>query len=224
MRLLLGVTPEYASLFDHVVAIDHSAAMIGALWPRHLSGKDAVQADWLRLPIRDGCCDACIGDGSLNLLAYPAQYGLFFDQLLRVLKPGGKMVLRVFVRPDIGESCESVRTCAMSGRIGNFHAFKWRLAMAIAAESGDCNVGVAEVHRVFSDLFPDRSDLAARSGWCAAQIETIDAYRNAAAAYSFPKLTEVRGSFPQNLKEIDLMYGSYELAERCPMFVLQART
>jgi SAM-dependent methyltransferase len=195
--------------------------MIGALWPRNSGGKIAIQADWLHLPLREGSCDACIGDGSLNFFDCPSRYGVFFDQVQRVLRPGGRFALRVFVRPDAGESCAAVCAQAMQAGIGSFHAFKWRLAMAIAAEAGDSNVRVAEIRIVFTKLLPDREKLAAASGWSLEQIATIDAYKDAVASYSFPTLSELRGSVPAGFKEIDLKYGSYELAERCPMLVLE---
>jgi ubiquinone/menaquinone biosynthesis C-methylase UbiE len=222
--LLLGVTPEYAGLFERVVAIDHNAPMIRAMWARESHGDTAVQGDWLQLPLREASFDACIGDGCLNLLACPWQYERLFGQLRRVLRPGGRLALRVFARPDAGETCDKVYEHALGAEIGNFHAFKLRLAMALAAESGNSNVDVAAIHQVFTRLVPDRSELAARSGWSAAQIATIDAYRNAAASYSFPTLAEVRASFRRDLNEIEVLHGGYELAERCPLFVLEART
>ena len=221
LYLLLGVTPEYSRLFDRVVAIDNCAAMIGALWPGSLRGKDAVQADWLHLPLREGSCDACIGDGSLNFFSCPSQYGLFFHQVQRVLRPGGRFALRVFVRPAAGETCAAVCEHALRAGIGSFHAFKWRLAMAIAAESGDSNVRVAHIREVFVSLLPDREQLAAASGWSVDDIGTIDAYRDAAASYSFPTLSQLRDSVPACFKEIDLRYGTYELSERCPILVLE---
>ena len=220
-HLLLGVTPEYASMFDRVVAVDNSEAMIGALWPGNARGKYAIQADWLQLPVRESSCDACIGDGSLNFFACPSQYGVFYRQIQRVLRPGGRAALRIFSRPDAGETRTAVYEDAMRSAIGSFHAFKWRLAMAIAAEAGDSNVRVADIRRMFMELFPDREQLATASGWHLEDIATIDAYRDAVASYSFPTLSEVRDSLPTGLTEIGLMYGNYELSERCPMLVVE---
>ena len=223
LHLLLGVTPEYARMFDRVVAVDRSAAMIGALWQGDVSGKDAIQADWMHLPLRERSFDACIGDGCLNFFSCPSQYGLFFHQVQRVLRSGGRFALRIFIRPDAGETCAAVCEHAMRAGIGSFHAFKWRLAMAIAAESGDSNVRVADIRDVFMTLLPEREQLAAASGWSAEAIATIDAYRDSVESYSFPTLAEVRGALPLTLAEVDLAYGSYELSECCPMFVLEAR-
>ena len=221
LHLLLGLTPEYAALFNRLVAVDCSAAMIAALWPAQAPGKMAIQADWLGLPLGDASFHSCIGDGSLNVFSFPSQYPRFFDQLARVLRPGGRIALRVFVRPDAGEACDAVCASALQARITSFHAFKWRLAMAIAHETGDSNVRVAAIREAFMRRLPERKALAVASGWSVESIDTIDAYAKAGASYSFPTLAHLRRAVPDYLETVDLKYGRYELAERCPMLVLQ---
>jgi SAM-dependent methyltransferase len=222
LTLLLGVTPELASLPGPLVAIDNNAAMIGALWPRDHTAHRVIQGDWLTLPFAPHTFDAIIGDGSLTLLSYPAQYERLFGQLERVVKPGGKILIRLFVSPELSETCEHVCHEALNGKIGSFHAFKWRLSMAIAAASPEHNVSVAETHASFDRLLPDRHRLAAVTGWNLEDIATIDLYRGSSARYSYPTLAQVRQILPQGIKEIGLAQGSYELAERCPTLILKA--
>lgn len=217
--LLLGVTPELAELSSRLTAIDNSAAMIAALWTsKHV----ALQGDWLNLPFPPGSFDIIIGDGCLTLLSYPMQYEKFFEQLNRVITPGGRILLRVFVSPEHGESRELVCQDALSGKMKSFHAFKWRLSMAIASESADHNFNVAETHAAFDRLIPDRNLLAAATGWRADEIETIDFYRGSAARYSYPTLSQVRKTLHPALKETGLICGHYELAERCPILILES--
>lgn len=222
LHLLLGVTPELTSLAGQLVAIDNSAAMIGALWSGNQAGRYIVRGDWLDMPFAENSFDAIIGDGSLTLLSYPLQYECLFTQLNRTLKPGGKILIRFFVSPEQGETCADVCHEALSGRIDGFHAFKWRLSMAVAAESQSPNISVADTHAAFNRLLPDRKQLAKSTGWSHEDIATIDLYDGSPARYSYPTLSQLRRVFPQCFKETGLMYGSYELAERCPILALES--
>jgi SAM-dependent methyltransferase len=220
--LLLGVTPELTSLPGYVVAVDHNAAMINAIWPGNSPGRGIVQGGWLHLPFAANTFDAVIGDGCLSLLSFPSQYEQLFGELHNTLKPGGKVLLRLFASPDAAETCADVRAAALGGTTGSFHAFKWRLAMALCAEAGNPNIGVAAIHASFERLLPDRRRLAAASGWSIEDIATIDVYRGSAATYSFPTLAQLRRIIPQCFRETAVMHGSYELAERCPTLMLES--
>ncbi|MBU0621633.1 MAG: class I SAM-dependent methyltransferase [Gammaproteobacteria bacterium] len=217
--LLLGVTPELADLAPDLTAIDNSAAMIAALWHDR---QKAVLGDWLDMPFPPASFDTLIGDGCLVLLAQPGQHRRFFEQLAKVIAPGGKILLRVFVNPEQRETREQVCNDALAGKIEGVHAFKWRLSMAIASESTDYTLSVAETAATFDRLIPDRGALAAATGWRADEIETIDFYRGSDARYCYPTLAQVRKAIPPTLKEHEIIYGSYELAERCPILVLGA--
>ncbi len=221
--LLLGVTPELADLSPDITAVDNSAAMIGALWAGRNINNPAILGDWLDLPFAAGSYDTIIGDGCLVLLSHPVQHRAFFAQLDRVISPGGKILLRVFISPDPGESRELVCADALDGKMKGFHAFKWRLSMAIASETRDRNMSVSETFMTFDRLIPDRERLAVATGWSAEDIATIDIYRNSAARYCYPTLEQVRAIILPSLRETGLIYGRYELAERCPILILQKR-
>lgn len=219
--LLLGVTPELANLSAHISALDNSADMIRALWPQD---KPVILGDWLAMPFEPCSFDNVIGDGCPVLLSWPLQYQKLFAQVGRVLKPGGKLLLRVFVGAETAESTEQVCSDALAGRMKSFHAFKWRLSMAIAATSPDYTFCIADTLATFDRLLPDRERLAAASGWCMDEIKTIDFYRGSTARYSYPPLSQLRKTIPLGLKEYEPLYGSYELAERCPLLVLESLT
>lgn len=220
--LLLGVTPELAGLAPQLIAIDNSAAMIATLWQSRKIGKEAIRGDWLTLPFTNKSFDTIIGDGCLTLLSYPVQYERFFEQLSRAIRPGGRILLRLFVSPEQKESRELVCREALGGKMKGFHAFKWRLSMAIASESADHNLSVAETCATFDRLIPDRKLLAAATGWHAEDIDTIDLYRGSEARYSYPTLSQVRKTIHPSLKETGLIQSTYELAERCPILILES--
>ncbi len=220
--LLLGVTPELARLPVRMTAIDNNAAMIAVLWSANQPEHAAIQGDWLDMPFQKNSFTHILGDGSLTLLAYPLQYQQLFTHLNQLLKPDGKVLLRLFINPEQGETCAHVCQQAMHGQIGSFHAFKWRLSMALSAESGLPNICVGNTHATFNRLLPDRSALVEATGWHLDDIATIDLYRGSVAQYSYPTLAQVRRILLPEFRETDLLQGSYELAERCPTIMLES--
>jgi len=219
--LLLGVTPELADLSAHLTALDNSTDMIHALWSQQRH--PALLGDWLAMPFESAAFDNVIGDGCPVLLAWPLQYQHLFAQVGRVLKPGGKLLLRAFVGAEQRESPQQVCSDARAGKMKSFHAFKWRLSMAIAATSADYTFCIADTLATFDRLLPDRQQLAAASGWRMDEIETIDFYRGSTARYSYPPLSQLRKTIPLEFSETETLYGHYELAERCPLLVLERR-
>jgi len=218
--LLLGVTPELAGLSARLTALDNSADMIRALWPQD---RRAVRGDWLDMPFEDASFDHVIGDGCPVLLGHPLQHERLFAEAARVLRPGGRLLLRVFVGAEQPETSEQVCSLALAGGIRGFHAFKWRLSMALAAQARDHTFHIADTLHTFDRLLPDRARLAAITGWPMRDIETIDFYRGSSARYSYPPLSALRSIVPLELHEVEVRHGSYELAERCPILVWERR-
>jgi SAM-dependent methyltransferase len=218
--LLLGVTPELAQLSAHLTALDNSADMIRALWPQD---RRTLLGDWLDMPFDDAAFDHVVGDGCPVLLDHPLQHERLFAEAARVLKPGGRLVMRVFVCAEQTETPERVCAMALAGEIRGFHAFKWRLSMALAARSRDYTFCIADTLHTFEHLLPDRAQLAAVTGWSLQDIATIDFYRGSSARYSYPPLSALRSIVPLPLREIEVRHGSYELAERCPILVWERR-
>ena len=157
------------------------------------------------------------------LLEFPQQQAQLFSEVVRVLKPGGRMVLRAFVCAAQTESPQQVCHEALQGNIKGFHAFKWRLSMAIASQTPGYTFRIAETLRTFDRHVPDRQQLTDATGWAIQDVDTLDLYRDSTALYSYPPLSQLRKLLPKALVEIDLMNGHYELAERCPLLVLERR-
>lgn len=201
-----------------LVAIDRSRDMLDAVFP---AGAGApVVGDWRAIPYPGGAFDWIVGDGCATLLDYPAGYATTATELRRVLAADGELVLRLFARPEIPETLLEVSRDLAANQIGSFHAFKWRLAMALQAPSR--NVRVADILAAFERFTRDRAALAARTGWAAEAIATIDAYRESTAAYSFPTLAEIRAVFASRFDEVACVFPDYELGDRCPTLILRA--
>ena len=222
--LLLGVTPELADIGSETIAVDRSADMIAHIWPGNTARRRAIKANWLALPLPAHSISATIGDGSLNILRYPHGYRTLFQQLVKILQPGGRIVIRLYQTPDRGEPLAQVRRRVLGREIGSFHAFKWHFAMAIVAARGDPNLEVARIHEVFVHEFPDRATLARATGWPHADIDMIDLYRGSSEIYSFPTAAQLAAVVPDFFTAPQfLASGTYELAERCPLVVLDLR-
>lgn len=218
--LLLGVTPEIASMDwpagTRLLAVDRCQGMIAGVWQAPALAQAEVQcADWLDLPLPDHSRDLAVGDGCFTLLPYPDGYQALFGSLRRVLRDDGLLVMRFFVRPPQAESGDRVFDDLLAGRIGNFHVFKWRLAMALHGSS-EQGIRLADIWDAWHDAGIDTAALAARLGWMPESIATIDVYRDVQTRYTFPTLDEVRAIAADCFAEQSCHVGDYELAERCP--------
>jgi len=225
--LLLGVTPEIATLdFGrpmHLVAADISLTMICSVWPGDTPVRQAVCADWLRLPLLQGVFDLVLADGSLSILPFPKGYGLLGAVIAACLKPGGAFIVRAFCRPEIAEPVEAVMADMRARRIGNFNVFKWRLAMAVQGDNSSRSVCLADIWETCRHHVGNHEALAAATGWPIDVIGAIDGYRNSEARYSFPTVSETIQALAQHFDCVEQLSGHYELAERCPSLVFVRR-
>ena len=218
--LLLGVTPELASLGERLVAVDRQPAMV----ERHWSGDDdhrrVLIGDWRSLPLADASIDSVIGDGCLSVLPSSERAGLL-RELQRVLRPGGRLVLRLFCAPESIETPSDVHAAAMQGGDANFWAFRWRWMMAIAASHPGYDLPVHAAWQAF-DAIVDRAALAQATGWQRALIDTMDRYRDSSDMYCFAPMASVLAGVPAGFDNVRLVATQgYELAERCPLLVAE---
>jgi SAM-dependent methyltransferase len=197
--------------------------MIASVWPGNSPLRQAVCADWLRLPFDAETFDFAVGDGCLTTLAYADGYAQLAASVARCLKPGGIFLIRLFCRPAVAEPLESVFADLRNGRIGNFHVFKWRLAMALQGDDAQRGVRLADIWETYHAHVADAALLAQQTGWPLAEIMTIDAYRGAASSYSYPTADEAMDKLAPYFSHVDLWTGGYELAERCPTLILRRR-
>jgi len=226
--LLLGVTPELALMRwpenTRLLAIDRNQAMIDGVWPREdlrMEAK-AVSGDWLATPCKTGSMGIAVGDGCLTLLSFQQHYAAFFQEVQRVISPEGCFVIRHFTRPQKAERVDDIFSDLLQGNIGNFHVFKWRLAMALhgSIEEG---VVVGEIWDAWNEKNIPLERLVEEFGWSRESICTIDNYKNVDTVYTFPTVQEVTEMADQYFTQEACHFMDYELGERCPTFFLKPK-
>jgi SAM-dependent methyltransferase len=226
--ILLGVTPELACMRwprgTRLLAVDRNMGMIEGVWPRDRLTLPAsvVGGDWRELPMSDATAHLVVGDGCYNAMDSPEGYQALSAEVRRVLRPAGRFIMRFFVRPEQAESTEAVFTDLRNGRIGNFHVFKWRLAMSLHG-SLDVGVRVGDVWEAWNAEGLEVEILSQRLNWPRAVIATIDAYRGVDTRYTFPTLEEVRASLADYFVELACHVPDYEIGERCPTLLMAPR-
>jgi SAM-dependent methyltransferase len=219
--LLLGVTPELADLSPNLTALDRTQAMIDAVWPGDTPNRRARVGNWLKLGLPAASFASVIGDGALTV-PWPGPATKLLREAANVLMPGGRFVCRVFASPEKPEPLEALHAAIGAGQVGSVHALKWRIAMAIARGRGEANVAVREIREQFMRWFPERDALAAERGWPREEIDTIDAYAGSDANYSFATRAQFLEIVPSEFVNPRFVEaGAYELAERCPLLVLE---
>lgn len=223
--LLLGVTPELAAVARQTVAIDWNDRTIAHIWPGDTVARRAMRGDWRDLPCGAGSFSAAMGDGSLNCLAYPHGYARVFSELARALRPGARVVFRVYLTPEPGDTLADVHAQTHDRAVATIHALKWRIANALCARSGgNPNVAVDLIARTFDGMFPHRDCLAAITGWPRADIAQMDDYRGRPEIYSFPTARQLVAVVPAGFTALRFVpTAGYPLAERCPLFVLETQ-
>lgn len=219
--LLLGVTPELAMAFDHVVAVDKNKGMIDHVWPGNSATRKAIHADWLDLDEPKGHFAAVVGDGSLNSVSSLREIRLVLARVFGLMAEGGRFACRLYERPQQPFTEDQLLQAGSQRATLNFHAFKWQLAMHLAEKVG-ASLPVVLIRERFNELFPDRSRLAEETGWKREIIDMIDIYKGSPTIYVFPNRHEFLDALPAGVANVRFEpCGSYDLAECCPMLTFE---
>jgi hypothetical protein len=220
--LLLGVTPQLADFAADVTAVERNPTVIATRWPGDTPQRRSICADWRDMTFPPAAFTACIGDGSLNSLPDLSAVNAILARVAGFIETGGPMVFRVYLTPEECEPVDAVFAAARARQIVAFGALKWRLAMAIAHERRDCSMPVADIRDRFEREVPDRARFSDETGLSRQDLDTIDIYRDSAEIYCFPTESELRRALPATVRFVGFANsGSYELAERCPLAVLE---
>lgn len=222
--MLLGVTPELVTMpwpsHTRLLAVDRSPGMIRSVLPGLADADvDAVCGNWLDLPLPTASVDCVVGDGCFTVLESLGDHRLLSSEVRRVLDPQGIFAIRLFVQLPERETVDQVFDELSAGAIGNFHVFKWRLGMALQ-KSQEAGVGVHEIWQRWHKAGISAHSLSQRTGWPVEEIQTIDAYRDAPARYTFPTLEQAREVLHDDFRELACEVPGYELGRRCPTLLL----
>jgi cyclopropane fatty-acyl-phospholipid synthase-like methyltransferase len=145
------VTRKIAEAYEHVTAVDYSEAMIERVWPGDTETKRVQYADWLEVDLPLEHFDGIVGDGSVNMLAYPVEVRKLFKRTLTWLKPGGVFAARVWTRPDTPVTRERILAEAANPTMG-FTAFRRLFNMLIADRDGSI-FPVTRIAELFDEMF-----------------------------------------------------------------------
>jgi SAM-dependent methyltransferase len=207
-----------------VVAVDHTRAMIQAVWPGPPGS--AVVGEWTDLPVGSASCHVALCDGGMHLLDHLDGQRALAESLARVVVPGGTFVTRLFVPPAEPERPEAVLDDLLAGGVANVNLLKMRLLMSLQADPV-AGVELAAAWKALNRACPDYGELARRIGWRAEDLAAVDTYRDCPIRYHFVTVEDVRrlfcvepgGGF--DLVSVDV--PSYELGDRCPTVHLRRR-
>lgn len=217
--LILGVTPELYRLpwppGTAITAIDREPFMLETIWPGPTEA--ARCEDWCRTSLADASVDIVLCDGGWQMLG-PGGHDALTRELGRVLAPGGLFVVRSFTTPAAREPFEAVMEDLRAGRVESMNVLKLRLAMSLQESTGD-GVPVARVWKAFIDAEPEPAALAARLGWPADIMLSLEAYRDSPSRYHFTSLAELCEPLtgePGGFRCAGVSTPRYVLGERCP--------
>ena len=205
--LLLGVTAKIHEAYEHITAVDYSEAMIERVWPGDTETKRVQYANWLEVDLPLEHYDGIVGDGSVNMLAYPVEVRQLFKRSLGWLKPGGVFAARVWTRPDTPVTRERILAEAADPTMG-FTAFRRLFNMLIAERDGSI-FPVTKIAELFDEMFPDPTVLP----W--PDTSSIDAYRTSTSTSWFPTRQEILDIAPVGSRFVDV--GTYDIADTCPI-------
>ena len=132
-----------------------------------------------------------------------------------MLRSNGIMIMRYFVQADDPERPEVVFADLREGRIGSFHAFKWRLAMSLQANASE-GVRVDDIWRKWAAA-------NVTTGYPNEAVNTIETYRGSDHRLTFTTLGQIRDLHAGLFEEKSCIVCGYELAERCPIMVYSPR-
>jgi SAM-dependent methyltransferase len=222
--LVLGLTPETIGCRwptgTRLIAADHSASALGLIWPQGTPDHVVVVlARWEALPLPGESVHLVCGDGCSTGMVWPGPMQQFLHSVARVLVPGGRLVLRVFMRPDKPASFAQLCADLRQGRIGSVHALKMRLWWVLHG-SIETGVRLGDVWKLWSTL---PRPAPGGPGWGEEQIASLDSYRDQDVCYFLPTLAELRAIVAPLFVERACHFGGYEGAECCPTFVLERR-
>jgi SAM-dependent methyltransferase len=193
------------------------------LWPAPGTPETARAevADWEALPLPDGQTDLIAADLSLAVAHWPQHVTAVLREIRRILRPGGRFVVRQPILPDQPETLGTILADLHAGRIGTPGALKARMWATLHKPGWD-GMMLQEMRDLWWELFPDPDTIAPQFGWTpetfAMQYRIAEGRRTTCVTHE--QLHEV---IDPHFRQLEYVVGSYELAERFPTLVLEPR-
>ena len=207
--LVLGVTPELCAAFPNVLAVDNTEAIVNALWRETAPTKKVHLEDWFKISLPQETFSAVVGDGSLNMVAFPDPAEKLLQRIVGWLKPGGVAAIRLFGRPTVPVT--EAQTLEGASQLG-WHEWRALLNMHIASTEG---VNVPSKRRLcrFNELFPDRNELCIQTGWDREEVNrSMDSYKNSDTVTSYPVTKDWLAIMPPEAQDIAFVpAGNYRI-------------
>jgi len=225
--LLWGVTPEIATMSwpegTQLLAIDKSQPMIDLVWPGDVAGfRKAVQGDWFEYRCTEPRHDVVIGDGNFAPLDFPRSYRALAAAARASLTDTGIVISRFWVRPSKSETPDAVLEDLRANRIQSFHAFKFRLAMALQ-DDAETGVAVSEVFAEWKRARVDMGSLLAMTGWQRETVDMIHLYEGKTSRLAFPSIGELEAVMSEYFDTLETRCLDYELGGCCPIVTYRVR-
>jgi hypothetical protein len=223
---LCGVTPEIATMSwpcpIDLIAMDQAESMVRLVWPGDVPGvRRAMVGNWMESGQPPRSRDLVIGDGGFGFFDYPIRQRALALALHTLLKPDGLLIYRHYAQAEQPETLGDVLAAMRDGTISTFHVFKWRLAMALQADSAS-GVRLHDVWQACTDARIERNRLP-QPGWSQRAVETIRFYRDKEARLFFPTLREFGDLLAELFDPIHVQFPTYELGQRCPILTARPR-
>ncbi len=204
--LVLGATPEFYYFpwpaGTDLLAVDYSADMLSAIWPG--SSAQALCADWSTMDLPDASRDVVLCDGGFTFISSPGPLQRMAENVARILAPGGRFVVRMFVNAEQQETPDELFRALEQGEIQTLSELKMRLWLALNATSdapasalGAQGVRLVDVWRCFQAEYKTPEGLAQRVSWPEPLWPSIQAYEDKTDTYYFPSVEEVSQAFLQ---------------------------
>jgi SAM-dependent methyltransferase len=225
--VILGVTPEIAGSAwppaTRLKAFDSSAVMIERLWPAPgtPATASAEPGDWAALPLDDASVDLVAADNSLAVQQWPDGAERVVREVRRILRPGGRFVVRTLLRPAEPEPITAILDDLEAGRIALSSVAKVRAA-AIVHRPGTAGFRIQDLKDLWLELFPDPETAARRFGWSTDSFVMPEVY-DPEVTMIYPTANQLDELVSRWFREAERAFGSYQLAERSPTLVLEPR-
>jgi SAM-dependent methyltransferase len=228
--LILGLTPEFVGLNwpqgSRVVVADRSSHVAREWWPGDIPGqRELVLAEWLDLPFDAEEFHLIFGDGVFNFMPYPNGFKEFSSKLSRLLKPRGKLAIRVFIQPNPPENPKQLLEEYYQSETIDYFGFRFRLAQSIqeSVEKG-LFLNKDTVDAWLTEHGVDLNEMYQKSGHTPPRVaplpkETRDTFR-----VSYPTLRQFEEPFEAHLDIGQTLYGDHALASRTPIFIAATKT